>query len=107
MKRKNKISPFEKDTWERIRKDPKFASAFFEDLSERPISVQFAMLRRLRGLSQERIASRLHRKQNYISKLEKVGEDHLVSQYERAAKLLHGRLAIVPEEIKLSVGQSV
>lgn len=102
MKRKNEISPFEKDTWERIRKDSEFATLFFEDLSERPISVQFAILRRLRGLSQEKIASQLHRKQNYISKLEKVGEDHLISQYEKAVKLLHGRLAIIPEGVKLT-----
>lgn len=101
MKRKIEVSPFEKDTWKRIQEDPEFASFFFEDLSERPISVQFATLRRLQGLSQEKVASRLHRRQNYISKLEKPGEDHLMSHYEKAVKFLHGRLAIIPDGIKL------
>ena len=101
MKQKNAASPFERDTWQRVQEDPKFASAFFEDLSERPIAVQFAILRRLRGLSQEKMASRLHRKQNYISKLEKAGADHLLSHYEKAVKLLHGKLAIIPQGAKV------
>ena len=103
MKRKNQISPFERDTWKRIQEDPEFASLFFEDLTERPIAVQFAALRRLQGLSQEKIASRLHRRQNYISKLEKPGKDHLISHYEQAVKSLHGRLAIIPDGVKLVV----
>jgi hypothetical protein len=103
MNRKKEVSPFEEDTWKRIQEDSEFASAFFEDLSERPITVQFATLRRLQGLSQEKVASKLHRRQNYISKLEKAGEDHLVSHYQEAVKHLHGRLAIVPERVKFVV----
>ena len=103
MKNKAEISPLERDTWKRVQEDPEFASAFFEDLSERPIAVQFAILRRLKGLSQEKIASRLHRRQNYISKLERPGMDHLISHYEKAVKFLHGRLAIIPEGVKLVV----
>lgn len=107
MLKKTESSPVERDTWKRIQEDPEFASAFFEDLSERPIPVQFAVLRRFRGYSQDKIASRLHRKQNYISKLEKPGLDHLVSHYEKAVKHLHGRLAIIPEGVKLVVEQGV
>ena len=97
MKKKNEKSPFERDTWKRIQEDPEFASEFFGDLSERPIAVQFAVLRRLKGLTQEKMAVRLRRKQNYISKLEKPGVDHRISHYEKAVRFLHGRLAIIPE----------
>ena len=97
MNKKIDSSPFERDTWKRIQEDSEFASEFFEDLSERPIAVQFAVFRKLRGLTQETMASRLHRRQNYVSKLEKPGLDHLVSHYEKAVKFLNGRLAIIPE----------
>lgn len=40
-------------------------------------------------------------KQRYISKLEKPGSDHLLSKYERAARLLHGHLAIIPDGAKV------
>ena len=101
MKNKNEVSSFDKDTLERIRKDRKFAAVFFEDLSERPMAVQLSVLRRIRGASQESMASKLRRNQNYISKLEKPGSDHLLSNYEKAAKILHGRIAIIPEGSKI------
>jgi hypothetical protein len=101
MKKRAGDSPFERDTWKRIREDAEFAAEFFADLSKRPIGVQFGVLRRLRGLTQERVASGLRRKQNYVSKLEKPGLDHLVSHYEKAARVLGGRLAIIPEGARL------
>ncbi|MCX5789926.1 MAG: helix-turn-helix transcriptional regulator [Elusimicrobia bacterium] len=101
MKKAAARSPFERDTWKRIQADSELAAEFFGDLSERPIAVQFAVLRRLRGMTQEKMASRLHRRQNYVSKLEQPGLDHLISHYARAVKFLHGRLAIIPDGAKL------
>jgi hypothetical protein len=103
MKKKTEDSPFEHDTWKRIQEDSEFASEFFDDLSERPIAVQFAILRRLQGLTQEKMAARLHRRQNYVSKLEKPGIDHLISHYEKAVKFLHGRLAIIPDGAQVTI----
>ena len=97
MAKKIKSSPFEQDTWERIRRDPEFCAAFFEDISKRPIAAQLTIFRRLQGISQEKIAAKIHKKQNYISKLETPKSDHLISHYERVAKLLNGRLAIIPQ----------
>ena len=95
---KNKMSsPFEKDSWKRVAEDPEFAEAFFEELIERPLAVQVSVLRKMRGISQVELARRLHITQSFLSKIEKEGSDHLVSLYERLAKLLNGRLAIVPQ----------
>ena len=94
---KKDASPFEKDTWKHIEEDREFAEAFFEELVERPLAVQVSVLRRMRGISQVQLAARLHVTQSFLSKLEKEGSDHLVSLYERLAKLLKGRLAIIPE----------
>lgn len=98
---KKKASPFENDTRKRIREDAEFAEAFFEDLTERPLPVQLGILRRLAGISQAELASRLKVTQAYLSKLEKEGSDHLVSIYADLAKLLRGRLAIVPEGARI------
>jgi DNA-binding XRE family transcriptional regulator len=100
MKRKI-LSPFEGDTWKHIEEDPAFADAFFAELVERPLAVQVAMLRRFRGLSQVELAARLHVTQSFLSKLEKEDSNHLVGLYEKLAKLLNGKLAIVPEGTKL------
>jgi DNA-binding XRE family transcriptional regulator len=95
--RKKQVSPFEKDTWKRVDADPEFAEAFFEELVERPLAVQVSMLRRMRGISQVQLAASLNVTQSFLSKLEKEGSDHLVSLYEKLAKLLKGRLAIIPK----------
>src|SRR5262249_27802945 len=95
MKQKNG-SPFERDTWKRIAQDPGFAEEFFGELMERPLQVQISMLRKTRGLSQVDLAKQLQVTQSFLSKLEKEGSDHLVSLYERIAKILDGRLAIIP-----------
>ena len=100
MKKKTS-SPFERDTWKHMEEDHAFAEAFFEELVERPLAVQVSMLRRLRGLSQVELATRLHVTQSFLSKLEKEDSDHLVGLYQKLAKLLNGRLAIVPKGIRL------
>ena len=100
MKKKNP-SPFEGDTRKRLQEDPEFAEAFFEELMERPLPVQLGILRRLVGISQAQLASRFKVTQAYLSKLEKEGSDHLISAYAKLAKLLHGRLAIIPEGARI------
>jgi ribosome-binding protein aMBF1 (putative translation factor) len=99
--KKKQPSPFEKDTWKRVEEDRQFAEAFFEELIERPLPVQVSILRRMRGISQIQLASQLHVKQSFLSKLEKEGSDHLVSIYEKLARLLKGRLAIIPSGARI------
>jgi ribosome-binding protein aMBF1 (putative translation factor) len=100
MKKKD-TSPFEKDTWKRLKEDRAFAEAFFEELIERPLAVQVSMLRRLRGISQVELAAQLHITQSYLSKLEREDSDHLVGIYEKLAKQLKGKLAIIPEGARI------
>lgn len=94
---KDFLSPFDRDVIKRLKKDPEYAETYFEELAKAPLPLQLSILRRLKGVTQEKMADRLHVKQAYISKLEKPGSDHLFSSYEKAAKMLHGRLAIIPE----------
>jgi hypothetical protein len=101
MRKKTEISPVDKDAAKWIKEDAGFAADYFEALAERPLPVQLATLRRLCGITQDKMAARLHVRQAYVSKLEKLGSDHLVSNYEKAARFLHGRLAIIPEGGKI------
>jgi DNA-binding XRE family transcriptional regulator len=98
---KKELSPFDRDTLKRIAEDSDFAEAFFEELSERPLSVQLAFLRRMNGHSQMKLATRLRINQGFLSRLEKEGSDHLISFYEKLAKLMHARLALIPEGYRI------
>ena len=95
------LSPFDRDVIQHLKKDPEYAAAYLEELAKAPLPLQLAILRRIRGFTQEKMAANLHVKQAHISKLEKLGSDHLVSNYERAARMLHGHIAIIPEGMKL------
>lgn len=95
------ISPIDRNVMKRIKEDASFAEVYFGELSERPLSAQFAILRRLQGVTQEKVATKLRWKQAYVSKLEKEGSDHLISNYEKLAHFLHGRLAIIPKGARI------
>jgi DNA-binding XRE family transcriptional regulator len=99
--KKGFFSPFDRDVVQRLKEDPVYAEAYFEELAKAPLPLQLSILRRLNGVTQEKMAAKLHVKQAYISKLEKPGSDHLFSNYERAARMLHGRLAIIPDGAKV------
>jgi len=99
--KKNKISPFEGDTWARLAKDVKFAEAFLAELSERPLPVQLGLLRKMAGYTQNQLATHAKLPQSFVSKLEKLGSDHRLSVYERIARLIHGRIVIIPEGAKI------
>jgi len=103
--KKQMTSPVDRDILTRIEKDSVFAAAYYEELAAHPLSLQLAILRRLRGITQNKMATKLHVKQAYISKLEKPGSDHLVSNYEKAARFLHGRLAIIPDDARVVSNQ--
>ncbi len=98
---KKTSSPFERDTWKHVEEDREFADAFFAELADRPLAVQVALLRRMRGISQVELAARMHVTQSFLSKLEKEDSSHLVGLYEKLAKLLKARLAIIPEGAKI------
>mgnify|MGYP001561038660 CR=1 FL=1 len=105
--KKNTISPFDRDVIKRLKEDPEYAEAYFEEMSKIPLPLQLAVLRRLNGVTQEKMAAKLHVKQAYISKLEKPGSDHLFSNYDKAARMLHGRLAIIPSGARVVFAQNV
>ena len=85
MNRKNS-SPFDRDLKQKLEKNPEFAEAYFEELSEETIPVQLALLRRLSGLSQESIAAKLHVRQSYVSRLEKKGSDHPIKHLSKTGR---------------------
>lgn len=99
--KKNAISPFDHDVVKRLKEDPEYAESYFEEMAKAPLPLQLALFRRLKGVTQEKMAAKLHVKQAYISKLEKPGTDHLFSTYEKAARMLNGRLAIIPHGAKV------
>ena len=100
MKRKID-SPFDRDVREKLKDDPEYAQAYFEAISDEPLPIQIALLRRVYGISQEKIAAKLHVKQAHISRLEKKYSDHLLSTYEKVARLLHSKILIVPQNSKV------
>lgn len=99
--KKLSLSPLEARAIKRIKEDPEFAEAFFEDFAQRPLVAQLSILRRMGGLSQIQLASLMKVPQSFISKLEKTGTDHRLSVYERLAKALHTRLAFIPEGARI------
>ncbi len=86
---------------ERFKSDPGYRAAFMEELSTRPLPVQFVLLRRFMGWTQERLARELGLKQTHISRLEKPGSDHRAEHYARAAAKFGARLAFIPRGMKL------
>lgn len=101
MKRKSEVSPLDREVLKSIKQDPEYAASYFEELARIPLPLQLALLRRLYGVTQEKMAARLHVRQEYVSRLEKPGSDHLLSNYEKAVKSLNGRLAIIPANAKV------
>lgn len=100
MKKKND-SPFDNDVRKKLESDPQYAAAYFEAIGDEPLPIQLALLRRTYGISQEKIAAKLHLKQAQISRLETKGTDHLLSTYEKVARLLGSRVMFVPKGVKL------
>lgn len=100
MKRLNN-SPISRDIRENIKKDPEYAREFYEAISDESLPVQMALIRRVSGISQEDVASRLHVKQTHVSRLERTGSDHLLSTYEKMAKILRSKIVIVPKHFKI------
>ena len=96
-----KLSLSEKMTVELLKSDPAFAAAFFESYAASRLPLQLTVLRSMEGLSQGSLSKRLGMKQAYLSRLEHESGDHLVSQYERAAKALKARLVLVPSLAQL------
>lgn len=100
MKRMND-SPFDRDVRKKIKNDSGYAQTCFEALSEKTLPLQIALLRRVYGISQEEVSSRLHVKQGQISRLEKKDSDHLLSTYQKVVKMLHSKTLVVPQNYKV------
>ena len=94
--RKTAETGLTEDVRRAIAKDPAYAAEYFDELSRRPLPVQLALLRRLKGLTQAELAGEMGLKQTHVSRLEKPDSDHLLSAYLRAAQALGARLALVP-----------
>jgi ribosome-binding protein aMBF1 (putative translation factor) len=100
MKHRNE-SPFDHDVQVRLENDPAYAAAYFEAIADEPFPTQIALLRRAYGISQEKIAAKLRLNQEQISRLERKGTDHLLGTYQKVARVLHSRIRLVPEGMKL------
>ena len=99
--KKGTVSPLDRDIIKKLKSDSEYAAAYFEELEKAPLPLQLAVLRRLSGVTQVQMASKLHVKQGYVSKLERPGTDHLLSNYEKAARIFHAHLAIIPDGAKV------
>jgi len=100
-KKKEEMSPVHKDTLKMIQNDPESAEAYFEELRASSIPVQLAILRRLSGIPQSKIASKLHINQAFVSKIEKPNSDHLISLISRVARALNGQLVVLPKAARV------
>lgn len=96
-----KLDEHEKDLIARLKDYPEYAAVFLEEVSTRPLQIQFYILRRLMGWTQERLARELGLKQTHISRLEKVGSNHRAELYSRAAAKFGARLAFIPAGMKI------
>lgn len=90
---------FDRDVRKAIETDPEYAAEYFKELMTRPLPLQLTLLRKFLGMTQEQLARSIHLKQTHISRLEKVGSDHLLSLYKRVAEKLGAHIAIVPENM--------
>ena len=96
-----KMDAHERGLHERLSKDPELRAVYLAELSTRPLPVQFVLLRRFMGWTQERLARELGLKQTHISRLEKPGSDHRAEHYARAAAKFGARLAFIPRGMKI------
>lgn len=99
--KKKASGEFDKDVRKAIESDPEYAAEYFEELMTRPLPVQLALLRKFLGLTQEELAEAIGLRQTHVSRLEKVGSDHLLSLYQRVASKLGAHLAIVPSSMAI------
>lgn len=84
---------------EKIRRHAPLSQPAFEAMRLLPIPLQLEFLRRYYGVSQTELAAHLSIKQGYLSRLEKEGTDHLLSQYERIARALQARIGLCPKMV--------
>lgn len=101
MSNKKLKTEFDQDVRKAIKSDPEYAAEYFEELMQRPLPVQLALLRKFLGVTQEKLAKALYLKQTHVSRLEKADSDHLLSFYKRAAEKMGAHLAIVPDSMAL------
>ena len=96
-----KTPHFTEATWDILRKNPAFAAEFFDAYLKESIPIQVALLRGLAGMSQMELSKKLGVKQTHHSRLEKHNSDHLISAYEKVAKQLNAKLALIPNEARI------
>ena len=46
-KERQSVSAVDQDIWERIKRDPEFAKAYFKEFLDKPASIQASLLKRL------------------------------------------------------------
>lgn len=105
MRRPSRGPRFSEATWKELREDPKFAKAFFEAYIRESVPLQAMLLRTLGGISQAQLADKLGVKQTHLSRLEKDGSDHVISVYEKLGRLLHAKLALIPDGAKIALNE--
>ena len=95
------VVPVDSGLIARLKRDSRFAKAFFEAYMEASVPIQAALLRTMLGVTQAELAQKLGVKQTHFSRLEKDGTNHKIAIYGKIAKQLGGRIAILPAGVKL------
>ena len=83
------------------REIPYLEDGLLDALIQLPIPLQVSFIRQHCKIAQAKLAERLKIRQAYLSKLEKIGMDHLLSNYEKIAEAMGCRLAIVPRSARI------
>ena len=89
---------FDKQLHEILAEHPEVAMEYARQFAELPIGTQLAIMRRRRKLSQRTMAKKIRLPQPHVARTESLRHDPRISSVLKAAKALHCRLLLIPEE---------
>ncbi|OHE78024.1 MAG: hypothetical protein A2107_14990 [Verrucomicrobia bacterium GWF2_62_7] len=94
MKKKITGQSFDAHIIELKQKNPSFRAAYGKALGRMPVSTQLAVARREAGLTQEKLARRLHISQSAVAQVERPDGNPTVQTVEKIAHLLGYQLVL-------------
>jgi|GEM_PF-1124613 DNA-binding XRE family transcriptional regulator len=97
MKRKNKAG-FEEYLNEKLRKDPKFLRDYAREVAKSPLTVQLALMRGRKELTQAVVALRMGVKQPQVARMERDDYDPRLSSVVAQARAIGCHLELVPND---------
>ena len=106
-KKKNKLTGFDLYLEEALRNNPAFAKEYAREFAALPLTLQLALMRRRRQLSQSDVAKTTRVKQPHVARLERAGHNPSLSSIEAQARAIHCRVMIVPDELASMVREKI